>query len=41
MEKLSFAFTLSEEQKKKKEALVARLMKNDHVLAWLDRKSVV
>ena len=37
MEKLSFAFTLSEEQKKKKEALVARLMKNDHVLAWLKR----
>ena len=27
MEKLSFAFTLSEEQKKKKEALVARLAK--------------
>lgn len=37
MEKLSFAFSLSEEQKKKKELLVAQLMKNDHVLAWLKR----
>ena len=35
MEKLSFAFSLNEEQKKKKEALVVQLMKNDHVLTWL------
>lgn len=35
MEKVTFAFELSEEQKKKKEALVRQLMKNRHVLAWL------
>ena len=35
MEKVSFAFALSEEQKKIKEALVAQLMKNRHVLTWL------
>ena len=35
MEKVSFAFALSEDQKKIKEALVAQLMKNGHVLTWL------
>ena len=37
MEKMSFAFELSEEQKKKKETLVQQLMKNPHVLAWLKK----